>query len=111
MIIDWNYLDRVSSGSREFQQELLQVFVESIPHHLEALKTAIAANDYTKIEQEAHLIKGSSANLGITSIEVSAESIERQARQRKLDNPDALLMAVEADFSYVEIFAKEGCHF
>jgi PAS domain S-box-containing protein len=111
MIIDWNYLDRVSSGSREFQQQLLQVFVESIPHHLEALKTAIAANDYTKIEQEAHLIKGSSANLGITSIEVSAESIERQARQRKLDNPDALLMAVEADFSYVEIFAKEGCHF
>ncbi|WP_019498691.1 PAS domain S-box protein [Pseudanabaena sp. PCC 6802] len=109
--IDRNYLDLVSGSNEEFQKELLQAFVETIPLHFEALKAAIAANDYTKIEQEAHLIKGSSASLGIASMKIPAESLEQQARQQALDNPDALLTKLEESLNYVQAFVGEGCNF
>jgi PAS domain S-box-containing protein len=109
--IDWDYLHQASGGSEEFKKEILQIFIESIPSHFENLKAAIASKDYTKIEQEAHFIKGSSTSIGITALELPAEQLEQQARQQVLNNHELLVTTIEIALDRIRLFVQDGCNF
>lgn len=100
-LIDWDYLHHVSSHSHEFEQELLQVLLETLPPHLEVLKASIAAEDYEAVEQEAHYIKGSTASVGIKSIERLATQLEQQVHNRSLESAATLMSEIEKVFSDV----------
>lgn len=104
--INWDYLDQVSGGSEEFKNELLQSFAENIPPHLADLKTAIASINYHKIEQEAHLIKGSSASLGIRSAELPAAQLEQQGRCQQLDDAEQLCSAIEVALRNIQAIVQ-----
>lgn len=86
LAIDWNHLHQLCDGNEEFKQELLQTFVEDTQIHLTILEQAIASQDGQTIAQEAHRIKGSSANLGLTAICSGARQIEQQLDGQSLDN-------------------------
>ncbi len=105
--IDWDYLDRISGSNDTFKRELLNLYIESIPPHLEALKIAIASINYHAIAQEAHLLKGSSSSVGIAAIELPAEKLELQGNNQKLDNAEQLLSNIELAFSRVQAIVHE----
>ncbi|NJL43385.1 MAG: Hpt domain-containing protein [Pseudanabaena sp. SU_2_4] len=106
IVIDWDYLNQMSGGSEEFKNELLQAFVETIPPHLADLKTAIATADYSEIEQKAHLIKGSSASLGIRSAELPAAQLEQQGRWQQLDNAEQLFSDLEVALCKIQAIVQ-----
>ena len=58
---------------------------------MNALKVAIAQNQYIKIEQEAHFVKGSSAAIGINGIAKLASVIEESSKQGQLPENATLL--------------------
>lgn len=84
--IDWNRLHQISDHDPEFELELLQLFAEDIEHHLTQLEAAIATQDFFALEQQAHHIKGSSANVGFRPMHVAASILEIQARRHQLDD-------------------------
>jgi PAS domain S-box-containing protein len=90
--IDWQYLEEMSSGNDEFQQELLAAFLESMPEHIEALKIAISQQIYIAVEHEAHFIKGSSAAIGITGIAKIADQLESQGKNKQLSENALVLL-------------------
>jgi hypothetical protein len=69
--IDWKRLHQLSENNSEFELELLQMFVEDIQPRLEILKIAIADNNYEQIAIQIHQIKGASANIGATTMNLS----------------------------------------
>jgi HPt (histidine-containing phosphotransfer) domain-containing protein len=85
--IDWAILQQICDGDQEFALELLRVFAEDTQSHLAILKEAIATHDFQVIEQQAHRLKGASANVGITSMQAIATELELQARRSNLENP------------------------
>lgn len=101
-LIDWDYLHHVSSHSREFEQELLQILLDTLPPHLELLKASIAAEDYETVEQEAHYIKGSTASVGVKSIERLAAQLEQQVHNRSLESAATLISEIEKTFGDVK---------
>jgi PAS domain S-box-containing protein len=104
--IDWNYLNQVSGGSEEFKNDLLKAFAETMPPHLELLKQAIATADYSEIEQKAHLIKGSSASLGIRSAELLASQLEQQSRWQQLDNAEQIISELEVALCKIQAIVR-----
>jgi CheY-like chemotaxis protein len=106
--IDWDYLDHLSAGNAGFKDELLSVYVESIPPHIAGLKIAIASTNYHQIMLEAHYLKGSSASAGITAIELLASELEHQGNSQNLSNPEQLLSAIEIAFKYVQTLVQES---
>jgi PAS domain S-box-containing protein len=106
--IDWDYLNQVTGGNKKLKHELLELFVETIPDHIEALKVAIATTNYKKIEQEAHLIKGSSGSLGMRAIAVPAGKLEQQGYRKQLDNAEQLFSTIEAAFKHVHLLVQES---
>jgi HPt (histidine-containing phosphotransfer) domain-containing protein len=89
--IDWQYLEEICGGSAEFQQELIDAFLETMPEHVESLRIAISQQIYVQIEHEAHFIKGSSSSLGIIGIAKIADQLESQGKNKQLSD-DALVL-------------------
>ena len=67
------------------------MFVENSRSNLEAIRAAIATNDYQKVALEAHSIKGSSGNIGATIIMQTAEKLEQLNKKHNLQGVSDLL--------------------
>jgi histidine phosphotransfer protein HptB len=105
--IDTDYLQEISDGDVEFELELLQVYIEDTRMHLDAARAAIASADFSKIEQEAHHIKGASGNVGANAMHALALAIEKCGVTKIMGNAPVLLEELEQKFSLVESFVAE----
>jgi HPt (histidine-containing phosphotransfer) domain-containing protein len=93
----------MSSGNAEFKQELLGVFLESLPEHIEALKIAVSQQIYIEVESEAHFIKGSSAAIGIIGIAKIADQLEKQGRNKQLpQNALVLIQKIDNGIGHIQ---------
>lgn len=89
-LIDLEYLETLTGGDQAFKTELLQTFFEAIPEYFAALQKAIEDNDAYAIERGAHLIKGTSGSMGISSIQAIASELEEMGRDKNIDSVSKL---------------------
>ncbi|SMF74923.1 PAS domain S-box-containing protein [Azospirillum oryzae] len=59
---------------------LLETFFSDSPQHLDLLRAAIARGDRSGIEREAHILKGSAANVGFDRLAATAHHLVAAAR-------------------------------
>jgi PAS domain S-box-containing protein len=102
--IDWERLHQLSENNPEFELELLQIFVEDIQPRLEIIKIAIANYDFGQIGQEAHQIKGASANLGATIMHLAAEKLEKLAYSQERRGTNNLIYELEEFVKRIQEF-------
>lgn len=79
--LDWQQLHDLSGNDAEFEQELLQMFIEDTEEQLSQLGTAIAEDDPTLSQHIAHHIKGAAANVGAMAIASQAAQLEAIYKQ------------------------------
>ncbi|MDZ8030308.1 response regulator [Nostoc sp. DedSLP04] len=102
--IDWERLHQLSENNPEFELELLQIFVEDIQPRLELIKIAIAAHDFEQIILQGHQIKGSSANMGITTMHLAAEKLEQLAHNQERRGSSNLIVELEDFIKRIQDF-------
>ncbi len=93
--LDWHHLHEVSGDDPEFETELLQMFVADAQEHIDAVKEAIKNQDFDKLGREAHHLKGSSANVGATPMQLVAQKLELQIHQQKLEGSAEYISQLE----------------
>ncbi|MCP1609006.1 PAS domain S-box-containing protein [Azospirillum lipoferum] len=64
---------------------LLETFFSDSPRHLDLLRAAIARGDRTGIEREAHILKGSAANVGFDRLAATAHYLVAATRRGDID--------------------------
>ncbi len=79
--VDFSFLHEVSDGDKEFEKELIELYLEDVVGHLQSLKKLRDDGSHDPVRQAAHSIKGSSANLGASLMKNRAEELENIARQ------------------------------
>jgi len=104
--IDWEYLHQISDHDPDFEQELLEVFIADTQIHLANIQAAASAQDSQGVRQEAHYIKGASANVGATAIHQLAARLEEESKQGDLQNAPELLNQLEIAYAAVESFVR-----
>lgn len=102
--IDWNRLHQIADHNPEFELELLQMFAEDTEHHLCQLEAAIAIQDFSALEQHAHHIKGSSANVGLRPMQTAASNLEIQARTHQLDHSAQEMFILQQTLKTLQTF-------
>ncbi|NJP11499.1 MAG: Hpt domain-containing protein [Leptolyngbyaceae cyanobacterium RU_5_1] len=102
--IDWNHLHAICDGDEEFELELLRTFAEDTQLHLAEMETAIAVQDFDQLEQQAHYIKGASANIGLMTVQATAIELEYQAHQKQLSDAFQLLSKIQHSLKEVQFF-------
>ena len=57
--IDLSYLQELSQGSKQFEKEMIELFIRQVPADLDLLENALTQNNYKNIQGFAHKIKSS----------------------------------------------------
>lgn len=104
--LDLQRLHKLSKGKISFQQRLVQTFVENAAPGLQQIRLALQSNDFGTIEQQAHRIKGASANVGVLVMPDAAAQLERQAREKTLEGANERLEALERHLEQVKAFLE-----
>lgn len=100
--IDFNYLANISDNDRDFEAELLRVYIEDTELHLEAAQTDLAAGEWDKLAKEGHHIKGASANVGAQPMQTLAARLEQEAKCQSPDRLALLLTEMTAELEKVK---------
>ena len=85
-------------GDEYFLEELLKIFLEELSINIKMLQNAINNNDINAVEEKAHIIKGSSANVSTPGIKNAAFKIETAAKKRDFTNMDFLIKNLKNEF-------------
>jgi PAS domain S-box-containing protein len=103
-LLDGERLQRISRGRVSVQRKLLQMFVENARRGLEQIHLALQVEDFATVEQQAHRIKGASANVGVRSLPELAAQLEQQAREQVIEGAAERLEALECHLMQIEAF-------
>ena len=106
--LDLERLNRISRGKVEFQQRLVEAFIKNAQPGLEQMRHALQVHDFGTIEQQAHRIKGASANVGVQLMPQVAAQLEQQAREKTLEGATEKLEALERQLEQVKAFVENG---
>ena len=102
--IDWEQLHQVSEDDPEFELELLTMLAEDVKIHIADLLQATIDRDIIAIGNEAHYIKGASANVGILSLTAAAKQIEQLAREQLLAEIPPIIDQMTIDLDRLETY-------
>lgn len=101
-------LNELSRGDGEFQEELLQIFMEDALTYLEDLKLALSTGDYSTVARRAHQLKGASATVAIRWMPDLAARLESQAENNQLLGAAELVTELEQILERVQNFITKG---
>ncbi|MEL7141781.1 MAG: Hpt domain-containing protein [Cyanobacteria bacterium J06643_4] len=88
---DWQQLRQLAGEDAGFEAELLTIFLQDTENSLRELEGAIAAQNAETVEQVAHSLRGSSANVGASALAAVAFQLEQMARRGDLSSANMLL--------------------
>lgn len=72
----------------------LQQFLQQLPETLRLSIAQLEAGNYPAVQQQAHAIKGVSANLGLDPLSKACSELEQAARQQQYERCTALLQKI-----------------
>ena len=65
------------TGEPDFVTELIDLFLDDTAVQLESLRVAVSKNDMPEVRRLAHLVKGSSGNIGAAGVAEFCHEIEK----------------------------------
>lgn len=98
-------------GEPDFVVELIDLFLHDTAANLRALRAALLRNNATEVRHLAHLMKGSSANIGASRMAALYEELERRelGLGTCLRDSQELILTIEDEFRQVgEAFRAVG---
>ena len=81
--------------------DMMAIFFEETPARLATLRQAIVDNDSQKVEQLAHILKGSSSITGATTLSSYSEGLMIMAHQADLTEAQLQMEQIEAEYKKV----------
>jgi two-component system, sensor histidine kinase and response regulator len=83
-IIDVTELLARVEDDRQLMRDLLLIFKEEFPRHLQALREAVNSMDGEKVAAEAHVLKGMLSNLAANPAAAAAARLEQLGRNQEV---------------------------
>jgi CheY-like chemotaxis protein/HPt (histidine-containing phosphotransfer) domain-containing protein len=95
--VDWKEFMQSMDGDEALARELIDLFIESGDETLAAIVAALGMRDYTAVGEQAHSLKGASANLRATATASAAAKLEAAARSGDVPQIDTLATALRTE--------------
>lgn len=102
--IDMDRLEEITAGDEELRQELIEMFLADTEERFAAIESAIADEDSQVLNRTAHSIKGSSANMGASTLQALAFALESLGSENRFDEAPGLVADLKNEFEVVKVF-------
>lgn len=104
--VDSDRLNKLFKGKTEYKYRLLTTFIHQAQQRIETLNKAINTSNFAEIKQQAHALKGSSANAGIFHIPAISQELENLATQQNLEAIPPLVKQLQHHLDLVKDFVE-----
>jgi signal transduction histidine kinase/DNA-binding response OmpR family regulator len=91
-------LERLGGDEKLFH-EVIEIFLDDVPKHMDSLRRAIAAGDAEAVEGAAHTLKGELGYLGISEVSQKARQLEEYGRNSDLQFAASLCATLASELS------------
>lgn len=95
--IDMSELLTRVDNDLELLRDLVAIFQDDFPRHLDALRAAIAKNDLQQVKVASHTLKGMLANLAVSRAAAAAAQLEQLAGAGSTASLGSALAAFELE--------------
>ena len=93
---DLTYLREIANGSDVFIAQMLNLFIEQVPHSLMRIDTAMRNRDWPTLRAAVHKIKPSISFIGLHEIKDIVPKLEEYAAERSnLEDIPAMVATVK----------------
>ncbi|MCC9167521.1 Hpt domain-containing protein [Pontibacter harenae] len=96
-VCDFAYIDRMSSGNKDFKKEIIKLYLQQVPEELLKLQTAIITGDKAGIKGIAHKLKSSVSLLGAESVATRLKALELLSASETVRTEDFLQIFKELE--------------
>jgi HPt (histidine-containing phosphotransfer) domain-containing protein len=107
MPLDPSVLDELRQLERDSDpgllRELSEIFLTQTPRLLRDIREATERGDARALEEAAHLLKSTAANLGARTLSTLASELERLARSSRVAEAAPLLVRLESELALASI--------
>ncbi len=104
-VLDTKALDQIRAlqrpGAPDILKKVIGSFLTEAPKLFDALRDAVARNDWAAIQSAAHICKSTSANLGALKLAGLCGELERQARAERNEPMQARHEVIEVEHAKV----------
>ncbi|WP_228062056.1 PAS domain-containing hybrid sensor histidine kinase/response regulator [Coleofasciculus sp. LEGE 07081] len=104
--IDLERLSQLFKNKPDYQQKFLTIFIKEAQNRINGIREAIATEDFASIQQQAHRLKGSSANAGVWQMPEMAQQLEWLAQEKCLETAVELVEALQHCLEGVRVFLE-----
>jgi HPt (histidine-containing phosphotransfer) domain-containing protein len=104
---DFDRLRQVSLGDKTFERDLLSDYLIDVESKLQILREILPENDFKKIIDIAHTIKGSSYSVGAKLVGDEALGIELSAKSNDIDSVEDRLIKLAKSLRKTRDILKE----
>lgn len=95
-------LDRFM-GNKEFANEIMNNFIEEVPHQITALREAMDNGDTDMVSYHAHNLKGAASIVSALALQETAAQIETAAEAGDLAKAGSFIQNVDEQFGILKI--------
>ena len=104
---DHEQLAAITGGDQEFEREVLEEYLNSVPADIAKLTAAVAAGNAAAIGAAAHAIKGASATIGAKGFAAIALELEQAGKKAELSGAAAVLARLESEHQELAAVLKQ----
>lgn len=99
-----------TGNDESFLFELIDLYIEDFPEKYNSLQDAIEQKNFEIIHETGHNLKGSSANLSLTSLQEVSCDIETAGKEKNIEKAKQSMSLLEQEFERLKNFLskKEG---
>jgi HPt (histidine-containing phosphotransfer) domain-containing protein len=103
----------LESGLQDILPKIIETFLETSSQTIQKAKQSLAAQNVAELQQSAHSLKGSAANLGANRLVDLCGQLEARCRSGSLESAPSLLDSIEEQLAQVredlsEYSVREG---
>nr|WP_317267664.1 response regulator [Arthrospira sp. SH-MAG29] len=104
--VDSDRLNKLFKGKTEYKYRLLTTFINQAKQRIDTINKAINTSNFSEIQQQAHALKGSSANSGVFHIPAISQELENLATQQDLEAIPPLVKQLQHHLNSVKGFVE-----
>lgn len=89
-------LHQIANGNMEFLNKIAITYIKQFEEKYPELQAAVESNDYSRVEQLAHLLKGASYSVGLEQTALLFHDLEMAGENAHLEGANETLATIES---------------
>ena len=91
-------------GDHDLLKEVVQVFIDEVPHMIQTIETNLRSKDFVSLEREAHGLKGAVSNFGAKQAFSLAAELEQAGKNKNIRNSESVLANLKTEIQNLRHF-------